>query len=498
MTRQERAVFLVAALACAATRVLAIAKSPWDRDEVLFALALREYDVASHHPHPPGYPLFIALAKLFGDDFRALQAVTFLAAVLVFPAVYLFARRCGSTFATSISAGLLCAFFPNVWFFGGSGFSDVPAMVLVTFAAATSSAALLGCAIAIRPQNALVLFRPKLRGVIAGAVIVAVAYGAAVYATGDRFGEAMRLQSEYLRRTDSFLNPDRPSLVTMAERFFLKPYGPSHISIVLSLFVVIALARRRGMKAVLTFGPIAIFAWLMLDRFSSVRYAIGYAPMLAVLAAEGIAVTAKKFAPYVTGAIVLFSAIVMIPSFPRDVSPPVAAVQQAKTPLYVAQSMTEFVDLLRPGLPYVRVLDHRALVLSDGGWLLADVTREGKGTLWQIARRQNFDVRVMPARTARFEGWEPPQREGHMEFRRLRGRGLVELPPATGETSLRLRLGVDGRFIVKLNGRVLDDRVASGDIESDHVVVPQPENILEIISDREFGVRLQALSWGPA
>jgi hypothetical protein len=35
-----------------------------DIDAVNFALGVRDFDVAQHQPHPPGYPLFIALGKL--------------------------------------------------------------------------------------------------------------------------------------------------------------------------------------------------------------------------------------------------------------------------------------------------------------------------------------------------------------------------------------------------------------------------------------------------
>src|SRR5919198_1092555 len=32
-------------------------------DSVQFALALREYDVVKHQPHPPGYVLYVALGR---------------------------------------------------------------------------------------------------------------------------------------------------------------------------------------------------------------------------------------------------------------------------------------------------------------------------------------------------------------------------------------------------------------------------------------------------
>src|SRR6476659_827779 len=34
-----------------------------DLDSINFAMGVREFDVAKHQPHPPGYPVFIALAK---------------------------------------------------------------------------------------------------------------------------------------------------------------------------------------------------------------------------------------------------------------------------------------------------------------------------------------------------------------------------------------------------------------------------------------------------
>ncbi|MDQ3282974.1 MAG: hypothetical protein M3Q69_16355, partial [Acidobacteriota bacterium] len=138
LTSRERAILIGVAAVCAASRFLALARSLWDWDEALFVLGLRDYDITLHHPHPPGFPVYIAAAKLLQlagvPDFRALQAINVLAGMLVFPAVYLFARQLRFRFTLSVIAGALFAFLPNVWFFGGGAFSDVPSIVLVLFA----------------------------------------------------------------------------------------------------------------------------------------------------------------------------------------------------------------------------------------------------------------------------------------------------------------------------------------------------------------------------
>src|SRR5215813_12646957 len=86
-----------------------------ERDEMLFCLGMRAYDVAQHHPHPPGFPLFIGLGRavrLLGlDDFHALQVVVTLAAMLLFPALLMLGRELGLRADTAMAAAALCAFF---------------------------------------------------------------------------------------------------------------------------------------------------------------------------------------------------------------------------------------------------------------------------------------------------------------------------------------------------------------------------------------------------
>jgi Protein of unknown function (DUF2723) len=53
----------VLALAFVLAHVPFVPSSLEDIDSVNFALAVRDFDVAQHRPHPPGYPVYVALAK---------------------------------------------------------------------------------------------------------------------------------------------------------------------------------------------------------------------------------------------------------------------------------------------------------------------------------------------------------------------------------------------------------------------------------------------------
>ena len=58
----------LAALACLflAAHLPFLPGTPADIDAVNFALGVRDFDVARHQPHPPGYPVYIAISKVAG------------------------------------------------------------------------------------------------------------------------------------------------------------------------------------------------------------------------------------------------------------------------------------------------------------------------------------------------------------------------------------------------------------------------------------------------
>jgi hypothetical protein len=580
LTPRQRLTFGLVALVCAATRLLAVAKTLWDWDEALFCLGMRSYDVTAHHPHPPGFPVYIALGRIVRtvvpSDFRALQAVNLIAAMLVFPAIFFLARELRLPFVTATIAGALCAFFPNVWLFGGGAFSDIPSLVLVVFAVAflfrgcrdanayLIGAALLALAAGIRPQNFLIGLAPGLLATwyraraawrdvafaaLVGAITVTVAFGGAIAATGGTkpYFDAAKEHAEYITHVDSFRSANRPPLWRLVDRFFIKQYESLALSFITSIFVVVAIAgatasRDRGIGwLALSFGPFAIVAWMMLDRYSINRFSIGYCPLFAILAADGIRRLTRKWPrlePLVGVALIASFFIWTLPALAivrNTVAPSVLAVEAVAqhldsrtSELFVARDMDPFFQYLLPNHPYIHVLDKRAVPLSIGSrrpWILAEADendREGivfhrqRDHLWNIARRHYFDAGVIPVRTPPqfIAGWCAPVREAPFEMRSMTGRSVTQLPPSSGDSILRIQFRVPDALVaehatitIALNGRVVDRFAAAYEDDRDYHVTPAPNaapNVLELSIDRtihqprELGMTIRCLSFGPA
>ena len=102
----------------------------FDQDSVQFALGMRQYDVYLHHPHPPGYFLYIQTAKLIDYFVRDANAsliwLSVFASVLLVVSAYSLAsalidRRDGRWVA------LLTITSPMIWFHGEVALSYIVA-----------------------------------------------------------------------------------------------------------------------------------------------------------------------------------------------------------------------------------------------------------------------------------------------------------------------------------------------------------------------------------
>lgn len=123
------------------------ARIPYNWDAVQFALALREYDVVKHQPHPPGYILYVALGRLVNVVARDPTATYVLLAMLFSAAttfVVFFLARAVYDRATALAAASILAVSPLFWFYGAVGLTYAGEALFATVVAYFSFRALRG------------------------------------------------------------------------------------------------------------------------------------------------------------------------------------------------------------------------------------------------------------------------------------------------------------------------------------------------------------------
>lgn len=569
LTLRQRWILAAAAIVAGASRLLSLPRTPWDWDELLFMQALDRFNVALHHPHPPGFPLYIFAAKVIRklgfDNFHALQALSVVAAMAIVPAMFLLCRALRMPFSTSLSAALILAFFPNVWFYGGAALSDVPSMVLVIVAVALLlrgnlllGAVVLGVAAGFRPQNLLIGFAPllfaawrqKRRAVVAAvilAVIAGASYGAAAWLTGwPAYQHALQEHSKYINAVDSFRAPGRLPLWRLFDDFFVRPYHAPWINALVTLFAAVSvlasiiLRRRHVLVALAAFGPFCLMALLFLDHFSASRFSIGYAPLIALLAADGIYLLLRRLEPVVAGALIAMMIVWTWPALTavrHTMAPPVAAVDWLRNRvdprsavIYVHEGMIPYANwyLREYHRRYISDSSPPSLWMQEPGLFVSEGASNASGAvnfirpqgrLWNLVRQRYFEASVSPIaeRVAFGEGWYEEESERGEFWRWMAGRSVALLPPLTGDARLTLTLYVPldalpaaPKVTIRVNGEVVDRFEGSsaimqrellvrarGDapneltIETDRVVTPPPGD------PRLLGLRLNALGWKP-
>ena len=100
------------------------ARMLYNWDAVQFALALREFDIAKHQPHPPGYVLYVGLGRLvnatLADPTQAYVTLAMVFSAATTFTVYWLARALYDR-VTAAAAGALLAVSPLFWFYGSVG-----------------------------------------------------------------------------------------------------------------------------------------------------------------------------------------------------------------------------------------------------------------------------------------------------------------------------------------------------------------------------------------
>ena len=576
--KRERISLIIATILVTISRLWGLARSPWDWDELLFLHGMRGFDVPAHHPHPPGFPLFIFFGKaltLIGvEPFHALQALNLLAGIALVPVMCYFGRAIGLPFVTALSGATILGFLPNVWLFGEGGFSDVPSAVLGVLAAALLfdskrdprlywiGAIVLGIAAGFRPQNLLIGLVPALyasfhqrvwRVIVAaliGMAIIAIAYGGAAMASGgwEAYRYAVTEHEKYIRTTDSFRSPSRPPLWRLADDFFGRPFYAMKINIAMALlsaiaFLVALFRRNRSVwLAILTFGPFAISAWLLLDHFSASRFSIAYMPLSALLTAEGIRIVTRRLEPLAAaafaGALIVWCApLIRTPA--TSVSPPMQALQWIRKNVNRSTATIHVHGSMQPYTDYY-LTDYRCVLaemppigskVPDSWYVSEGISSLGAGhtfawehgRLWNVARQRYFETSVAPvASLARFaEGWHDEEGQGTIVWRWMGAESRTLLPPILGPAKLRVQFFVpldimdEPPAITFVFNGVEIDRVTPMEAvtvktyaipeaakEPNELVIrtsnaPIPARIGKGGDERALGLRLEAIEWSP-
>jgi hypothetical protein len=317
--RLDLALTLLALAVLAASRFALPASGPWEWDEVLFARGLLRFDLPSHFPHPPGFPLWMALGWLVRpfvpDPLRGFQILSAGASCLtLFPLAALGRRVAVPAAATTAALAVLAV--PGVWLHAGRGFTDTACAFLALWAAALAAWGLEGrratafsllatAAFLVRPvllpPLALLWLagaagvRPRRRllpGVVLGGSAIAAALAGLVLVQGSWGGVASAFTAHARTHATNLVEHNPGGVLDLG---IVKGFGgpwPTAAVATLALLGVAVWARRVGTRsaaawlAVLAMTVVQL-VWLQNRRFP--RYAVplqeAAAPLLAAAAA---------------------------------------------------------------------------------------------------------------------------------------------------------------------------------------------------------------------
>ena len=362
-----------------------------DIDSVNFALGVRDFDVARHQPHPPGYPVFIALGKAStavlqatGADRAAVRALALLSVVAgaaLVPLLFVLFRQLSGDAHLSWWAMAVAVCSPLFWFTALRPLSDTTglafavaaqAMLLRAVAPEAASmkggparalwigAALAGVAAGVRVQTVM-LTAPLLVALLcwprtglalrdrAGALAAAVA-GAVVwiapllFASGGVRGylDALGAQAGEDFSGVVMLWTTRQSRVAANAvlNSFVWPWREYQLGIAMVVLAAVGFMRLgwRAPRALglllIGFGPYAVFH-LLFHETATVRYALPLVVPVAFLATYAAGALGRIAVTAGAAAIVIPSLLLTLPAaraYARDGSPAFAVFQEAMQP----------------------------------------------------------------------------------------------------------------------------------------------------------------------
>jgi hypothetical protein len=130
----------VLALVGAVSRLPFVHATPINWDSVQFALALEQFNLHAHQPHPPGYILYVLLGRLFNlavdNPGLSLSLLSVLVTALALPLFYMLVLHIFDDTAVAWGASLILAASPLAIYYGSVGLTYMPEMLLSILVAA--------------------------------------------------------------------------------------------------------------------------------------------------------------------------------------------------------------------------------------------------------------------------------------------------------------------------------------------------------------------------
>jgi hypothetical protein len=352
------------------SRLLFLPPSLEDVDSTNFARALADFDPVVHQPHPPGYPVYVFAAKLVAlvvaEPARALAALSAVSQTLLAVPLFSMFRSLATSTTTAWAALLLTLTNPILWFNGARPLSDSFGLLLIVTALAlllrsaageprlAAASILVGLSPGARLQS-VVLSVPLwllafARGRRRGAAFASLAGGVLLWlvplvlASGGlgRYMQSFNLTMGEALAWEPLLSDFTLNRAARAGvHVVLGPWASRSLGALATLLAVtgfgfLAVRRPAGLGlALLAFAPYAVVHALM-QHVETFRYSLPYIPLLALLAAEGVAglaaalpgrsAAAAQIAA--TTALALWSAITAVPAlraYSAEPSPPYRA-----------------------------------------------------------------------------------------------------------------------------------------------------------------------------
>ena len=436
-----------------------LAPSLEDIDSINFALGLRDFDPAQHQPHPPGYPVYIALGRLSlavvglvrpGLDRVSAEATALsvlsavagaLAVVFSWGVFDLLARDATPAARTRVRlwATVLLAACPLFWMTGARPMSDMPGLAaalavqwLLLAGHARTGGFLAGVALGIRSQTLWLtgpllgfeLWRRRGPGAARERALVLLFVAAGVLcwgipllvATGgiDGYLTALGTQAgEDFAFVDMFwANPTPRRLAFGLVHTLVLPWASFPLAGITIALAMVAglwmlLWERQSLGLVLlAFAPYAVFH-LVFQETVTVRYALPVVAALAFLAARALAL-AGRATNMIATPIAVLSLIIAVPgaaAYGGGPHPAFRAIADASRRAEVDRPfmVTSHFELRRPLRAAEPTLMPVVYAPHQREWL--ELVRYwaggGSGIVWFLANPRRTDLELIDSHSRR-------------------------------------------------------------------------------------------------